>query len=136
MKYRHSLNDAKSIRRNHCSVAYPRSSESDDSPDIDESPTTHSFVVGTRPRRTRFRMKQTKSKRPLSNPHAVSNPITPDMIKAYLESLNSADPCMRSRRASVTPPQSRLAMNADVNLSEDAIIPIPYLGIRRIYTRK
>jgi hypothetical protein len=136
MKYRHSLNDAKNIRRNHCSLAYPRSSESDDSPDIDESPTTHSFVVGTRPRRTRLRMKQAKSKRPLSNPRASANSITPEMIKAYLESLNSTEPCMRSRRGSVTPPQSRLAMNVDINLWEDAIIPIPYLGIRRIYTRK
>ncbi|PVF93349.1 hypothetical protein CPB86DRAFT_112230 [Serendipita vermifera] len=134
MKYRHSLNDPKSIRRNHCSVAYPRSSESDDSTDIDESPTTRSFVVGTRPKRTRFRMKHAKSKRRSSNTHVGSNPITPEMIRAYLESINPSDPCECSHQANVTPPRSRMSMKVGLNDAGEAIVPIPYLGIRPIYT--
>jgi len=117
------FNDAKPIR--HHQFAIKRKSESDDSSDCRsslESPTTHCYVAGTRPRRTLPR-------RALSTGRVDINSA------ALCMDVQSGRPMQTGlRKPHMTPPRSKSATSFRTFDREDSIFPIPNIGTRRIYT--
>ncbi|KIM27501.1 hypothetical protein M408DRAFT_165722 [Serendipita vermifera MAFF 305830] len=124
-KSRLPLNDAIAIRHPHV-LAVQRKSESDDSSDCRtslESPTTHCFLVGTRPKRTLPR-------RARSTGHVEIMPTVQGNINNPVVRRLHSD----TGKPSMTPPRSKSAISFRNFDRKDTILPIPYIGTKPIYT--
>ncbi|CAG7852643.1 SubName: Full=Uncharacterized protein {ECO:0000313/EMBL:CCA72863.1} [Serendipita indica DSM 11827] len=90
-----------------------RKSESED--DELESPTTHCFVLGTKPRRI-------LSRRPVSTD--VLHCLDVETLKLF----------MNGHKRTITPPRSQSAVDFRHLAARNAKVEIPHLGTRRIFT--
>lgn len=106
-------------------VPNPRKSESEDSSDPFESPTTHCYIAGTRPKRTMPR-------RTLSTGIVGVKRVTTSMSAVLLNSKLGSTSCTTN----ITPPRSKSAVNFKGVGSKDSVLYIPNLGDRAIYTRE
>jgi hypothetical protein len=121
-KPRPQSNDTKTVR--HPVFAIKRKSESDDSEYRSslESPTTHCYIAGTRPKRTLPR-------RALST-GGVEIKSTVLCMDAQSDGL-----LQTGLRKPHTPPRSKSATSLRTFDHVDSILPIPDIGTRRIHTR-
>jgi hypothetical protein len=118
------FNDTKTVR--HPVFAIKRKSESDDSSDYRsslESPTTHCYIAGTRPRRTLPRRALSTGRVDINSAALCVDVQSGKLLQTGL------------RKPHMTPPRSKSATSFRTFDRIDPILPIPNIGTRRIYTR-